>query len=156
LRVGAKSSPGEVDIAAGPATPSVSAKMICEDEALKDIEQVLGQHVTKPLVPTWNDHVYSCDYVFATGTIVLSVRELADDKSAQQFFDQLSTTRGSRNTIALGDAAFQANDDSVVVRKDAKVLDVNVSRMPPVFGAFTHANVGANVAAMIMGCWTGD
>ena len=49
-------------------TPSVSAKMICEAEAVNDIyEQATGVKTIAPFHPTWIDHIYSCDYVYPGG-----------------------------------------------------------------------------------------
>ena len=135
--------------------PSESAKMICADEARTEIEEKLGEKIVKPLVPTWVDHLYSCDYVFPDGTMVLSVKELPDIATTGTYFDQPATSRGTKTTLDFGEGGFQSNDDGVVVRKDNKVLDINVGGLPARVGEFARVDVGPNVAAVVMGCWVG-
>jgi hypothetical protein len=57
----------------------------------------------------------------------------------------------------VGQAAFDAPDDSVVVRKDFKVLDVDASGLPMQFGQplITRSEAAMRVALLVMGCWTG-
>lgn len=77
--------------------------------------------------PTYASGVYSWQYRYATGVMVLSVSEFRNAADTTQFFDQAKAARGTRRTIqGLGADAFQTNDGSVVVRKDFKVLDVDV------------------------------
>ncbi len=48
-------------------------------------------------------------------------------------------------------------DGSVVVRKDYKVLLIDVTKLPPQFGVppASRGDVAINVAETIMGCWSG-
>lgn len=152
------SSPAAVstEVTAGTALPSDAAKMICADEAREDIESALGQKVTKPLEPTWTNQLYSCAYVFAQGTMVLSVKELVDERGTRAYFDEVVSSLGQRRLFELGEEGFQANNGSVVIRKDNKVLDVDVTGLPARLGAYSRPDVGSTVAITIMGCWTGD
>jgi hypothetical protein len=155
------SSPTTVHVAIPvSADPSKSAKMICEDEAQTDIyEQATGIKTTSVTTPTWNDHVYSCDYVYPGGVkIGLSVKELSSEEETTQYFDSLATKLGKKQDVkSLGQGAFQTEDGSVVVRKDYKVLTIDVSKLPGQFGVppATRGDVAINVGAAIMGCWTG-
>jgi hypothetical protein len=66
---------------------------------------------------------------------------------------------GKARTLAnLGQGAFQTTDGSVVVRKDWKVLLVNISGLPAQFAVppTSPANVAVTVADVILGCWDGD
>ena len=113
---------------------------------------------TQPLQPTWADHVYSCKYVYANGSMTLSVKELANQAETDAYFASLATKLGKTKAIqSLGQGAFVTKNASAVVRKDYKVLTVDVSGLPPQFGTppDPRGNVALNVAATIMSCWTG-
>jgi hypothetical protein len=58
----------------------------------------------------------------------------------------------------LGDAAFAGPDGSVVVRKDFKVLRIDVGKLPAQFGQppRPRAEVATTAATIIMNCWTGN
>jgi hypothetical protein len=149
--------PGHVKKAAS-ADPSVSAKMICESEAANDIATVLGVKTTKPFKPTWTDHVYACDYVYPNGTMKMSVKEVSTPEETTAYYDQLASKLDKKTDLqGLGDGAFVAKNGDVVVRKDYKILHIDVQSLPKEFGSppDTRENDAINVAATIMGCWTG-
>ena len=138
--------------------PSVSAKMICADEAKKDIETALGGVKAQPLVPRWSDATYSCAYVFPSGTMALSVKELPNLPATSAYYAALQKKLGVRDgELGLGTAAFVAKNDDVVSRKDNKVLVIDVGGLPKLFGtpAQQRASVAINVGNVILGCWTG-
>ena len=63
--------------AVGRARPSEIAKMVCASEAQEDIATNLGNvQPTTVTTPTWKDSVYSCRYVYPSGAVTLSVKEL--------------------------------------------------------------------------------
>lgn len=132
--------------------------MICASEAQHDIAATLGIKTTRPVVPTWANHEYACAYIYPTGTIRLSVKQLRDKASTDRYFAETVARRGARQKLeGLGQYASTTDDDAVVVNKDDKVLVVDVQGLPARFGipADTRANVAESVAATIMGCWTG-
>jgi len=139
--------------------PSVSAKMICETEAQTDIyESATGVKTVAPFEPTWVDHVYSCDYVYPGGVMMrLAVKEVSSEAETTAYFDSLATKLHKTNATVGIPGAFQTRDGSVVVRKDFKVLLVDVTKLPERFGvpAAPRGDVAINVAAAIMGCWVG-
>jgi hypothetical protein len=59
--------------------------------------------------------------------------------------------------VSFGQGAFITTNGSVIVRKDYKVLDVDVSQLPQKFGQppQDRSNVALSVAATVMSCWTG-
>jgi hypothetical protein len=137
-------------------TPSVSAKMICGPEALKLINDDIGVKPVKPISPTWVDHVYSCDLVYKGGaTMTLSVKEVSTEPETTAYFDGLAKKLGNKETQVIGQGAFVTAKGSVVVRKDYKVLLVDVSKLPEKFGYDTRTNDAINVAYSIMECWVG-
>jgi hypothetical protein len=141
------------------ATPSASAKMICARETQTDIAKILGVHTTRPVVPTWNNHLYSCRYTYHNAFMVLSVKELPNQAQTNAYFTSLAHRLGQSqrpSPIARG-AFFTTKNRSAVVRKDYKVLLVDITGLPAQFGSppYTRADVAVKVAATIMSCWTG-
>ncbi len=148
--------------AAGPAPagsrPSPLARMVCSHEAAQKIDVLLGS-TADVSEPTWTAHTYACRYRFPGGTVVLSVKELSSWSQTVGYFRQLSRSLRSRGPLyGLGQAAFQAGDGAVVVRKDWKVLVVDPSGLSAGFvrSHTTTGNAALTVAAAIMLCWKGD
>ena len=51
----------------------------------------------------------------------------------------------------LAEGGFTKSDGSVVAMKDAMILTVDVTRLPPTEN--DRANVGIDVASTVLGCW---
>jgi hypothetical protein len=154
---GASSKSSQTTVAPPGAQPSESSRMICSKEAIDDIASSLGV-TAKVSTPTWVDHTYSCNYVYPQGVIKLSVKELANQAEVTALYNQDAKTLGRQNvSIAFGQGAFLTTNGSVIVRKDNKVLDVDVAGIPSKFGAppQDRSNVALSVAATVMSCWTG-
>jgi hypothetical protein len=141
------------------AAPSASAKMICAHETQTELAAVLGVHTTQPVVPTWTDHLYSCRYTYNNAVMMLSVKELSNKTETDGYFTSLAHRLGqTQRPQALDRGAFFTTKNlSVVVRKDYKVLLVDISGLPAQFGAppYSRADIAIKVAATIMDCWTG-
>jgi hypothetical protein len=139
--------------------PSKSARMVCAPEANRDIALALGVARAHISPPTWADHVYTCRYEYPQGAVTLAVKELDNAAQTQAYFAGLAAQLGRRpQQLALGDGAFITSNGSVVVRKDWKVLTVDVTALPARFGKqhLTASDTGEAVAATVMGCWTGS
>jgi hypothetical protein len=140
------------------ATPSDSAVMVCAAEAQRDMAATLGVGPTEVTAPTWTDHVYSCTYKYPNGYFVMSVKELDSLNQTVAYYDALRARLGERpGPIALGNGAFVATDGSVVVRKDFKVLLVDITHLPVQFGTppQDRSDAALSIAATVMSCWTG-
>jgi hypothetical protein len=140
------------------AEPSASSKMICSEEAQTDITASLGVKATVS-TPTWVDDVYGCKYVYPSGTINLSVKELDNEAETTAMYKSFETKLGRRpEVVSFGEGAFITTNGSVIVRKDFKVLDVDVSLLPQKFGQplQDRSDVALSVAATVMSCWTGE
>ena len=139
------------------ANPSVSAKMVCKKEVRGEIAAVLNVHEKRVTTPTWANHIYSCTYVYPSGSIVLSVKELVSAETTTAYFNRLEKKLGRAETLnGLAQGAFVAKNNDVVVRKDYKVLLVDVHSIPATFlPGMSRSDVATNIAAAIMGCWTG-
>ncbi len=151
------SSTTEAPLPAG-AHPSEIAKQVCQETARRDIASALGETATVS-VPTWVDHLYTCHYDYPTGSMVLSIKELSSWRQTMAYFNGLAARMGkTRSLQGLGQGAFQTTDGSIVVRKDWKVLLVDISGLPARFGVPATASgyVAVTVGDVILGCWEGD
>jgi hypothetical protein len=145
-------------------TPSVSAQMICQPEVKNEIrDSAMGVDTVQPLKSHWDvaTHTFSCDYVYENGAVMtLSVKEMSSPEETDAYFDSLAQQLGKKqvlNGLAPG-GAFSTPNGDVVAKKDYKVLLVDVSKLPAKFGIPANTPRGddaVNVAATIMGCWTG-
>ena len=136
--------------------PSDAAHIVCTDTARNEITGALGIDTTKPLAPTWSDHTYACRYVFADGSMLLSVKDLPDAAATTAWFDSLRTAAaGSTPLSGMGDGAIQEPNGDVVVRKDDAVLVVDVTALPANVGkpVRPRAVAARTVAQTVMICW---
>jgi hypothetical protein len=139
-------------------SPSAIARMVCAEEAAGEIAQVVGAKASVT-APTWADHLYSCGYLYREGTMVLSVKELSSWTQTYAYFDKLAETLHKTAPVkGLGQGAFVVSDGSVVVRKDWKILLVDISGLHGTVGSppSSRDTVALDAAAVILGCWSGD
>jgi hypothetical protein len=133
--------------------------MICQPEAVEEIAAALGVPTSAPPTASWSDHVYSCRYVYPSGVMVLSIKELPDEAATTAYYRAAQDSVGSHTPVqVLGQDGFAGPDGSLYVRKDFKVLRVDVSALPDRIGQrpYTRADAAFTVAAVIMSCWTGS
>src|SRR5262245_54991583 len=138
--------------------PSASALMVCSTEAQADIEEAIGVRVSSPPTSTFADHLFTCDYRYSGGTMVLTVKDMPDKASTDAYYSQaLGTVSKPRLLPGLGEGAFSDNKGTVYVRKDFKVLRVDTTGLPVSFGQPPHTRdvIAVAVAAAITLCWTG-
>jgi hypothetical protein len=138
--------------------PSAISKEVCSSDAQGEIKRVLGV-TANVATPTWTGHLYSCSYGYPDGAFVLSVKELSSWSQTDAYFHSLAGSMGDTGSLGnLGQGAFTTSDGSVVVRKDWKVLLVNIAPLPKQFGKppTSKADVAYTIAAIILGCWAGD
>jgi hypothetical protein len=96
--------------------------------------------------------VFSCSYSFDGGTLELSVRDLHTLPQAREYFRDLRKRESVGGALSgLADGGFTTSDGSVVAMKDAMVLTVDVTRLPPT--RIGKSDVGIDVAATVMHCW---
>jgi hypothetical protein len=132
--------------------------MVCSGDGQSDIAGALGVHTSAPVTATWADHLYSCTYRYPGGDMVLSVKELAGTASTTAYYTAAEQQLGAGEAVAgLGQGAYQGADGSMVVRKDDKVLQVDVAALPAQVGAppIDRVEAAVRVAIVVMGCWSG-
>jgi len=108
---------------------------------------------------TWVDHRYSCRYKYPDGSFDLSVKELSSWPETFGYFRGIGNQLGNVETLGdLGQGAYQTSGGDVVVRKDWKVLFVDIAGLPAQFGEppTSAPDVAYTVADIIMACWAGD
>lgn len=132
--------------------------MICETEVRGEIAQALSVTETR-VASTWSkqQHLYSCTYIYSRGKIVLSVKELSNERETTAYYDATRTKFGGKNVIpGLAQGASLLDNDDVVARKDYKVLLVDVQGIPANFArGLYRSGVATSIATVIMACWTG-
>ena len=139
-------------------TPSQISKMVCTREAQREIAQTLGVRASVS-TPTWIEHTYSCRYRYPDGGFVLTIKELSSWSQTLAYYSGIGRNQGRTATVPnLGQGAFQTDNGSAVVRKDWKVLTVDISGLPPQFGRppTSRGDVAVTVADVILACWSGD
>jgi len=155
--LGALPAAGRAPLPAG-RNPSVISQMVCRPKAQREIAQVLGVRA-RVSRPTWVDHLYSCRYQYSDGDFALSVKELSSWAQTKAYFAGLGKQLGDTQSVTgLGQGAFETKDGSLVVRKDYKVLLVDISGLPAQFGKppTSASDVGNTIGDLILGCWSGD
>jgi hypothetical protein len=143
---------------AGDEAPATATTMICQTEAAQKIDSAVGVEATVS-ISTWSGHVYSCTYRYPSGSMQLSVKELSNLTQTDAYYHQLGVRMGDTGAVPnLGQGAFHTTNGSIVVRKDSKVLLVDVTGLPAQFGQppTTSGNVALTVADVILACWSGD
>jgi hypothetical protein len=138
--------------------PSAIATMPCQAKTQRELAQALGERATVRH-PTWAEHRYTCTYRYAEGSYTLSIQELSSWSQTFAYYDRFKRTDGELRPLGnLGQGAYQTKNGDVVVRKDWKVLLVDISHLPARFGKPPTAAryVAVTVADVILGCWAGD
>ncbi len=144
------------EVTATPTGPSDLAQMVCASEAQEDIAEAVGVPPQRVEAPTWQDRLYTCRYVYADGSFVMSVKELKNALETTDYFESLQKKLGDVQDVdGLGQGGFITPNGSVVVRKDFKVLLVDDSALPATMSSppLTPGNVAMLVAKTIMACW---
>ena len=138
--------------------PTASAQMVCATEGQAAINAAFNLTGLVVTTPTWVDHLYSCTYQYPSGSFDLSVKELPSIAATVDYFTSMKAKFTGAQTLALGQDGFISSDGTSVVRKDNKVLVVDVSKLPARFGTPPQSHTVASqiVAVTLLGCWTGD
>lgn len=139
--------------------PSPQAEMVCQPEAQADIQDLIGVVPTKVGPLQYTDHVSTCRYTYPDGSFVLIVQDLPNDITTTKAFEALAGKLGRVDAIDLPDAdAFTTTGGSIVLRKDQKVMLVDVTGLPSTFGSppSPRADAARLIMKAVLGCWTGE
>jgi hypothetical protein len=140
------------------AQPTASAMMVCGSEGQTALNAAFKVTALRVTTPTWVDHLYGCTYQYPVGSFTISVKELPNIPTTVDYFTSLKAKYTIAQQIALGQDGFTTTDGTSIVRKDNKVLVVDVANLPAQFGAPPQSPTQASVtiAATLLGCWTGE
>lgn len=89
---------------------------------------------------------------------MLTVHEAANDRAATAYTaQQRSTAVGEKDLVGLNPGAFGTADGVVVLQKDNDTMRVDTSGLSPQSRLYARrAAYAYNIAAVVLGCWTGD
>lgn len=139
--------------------PSQAAKMICTDETRDNIATALSVTPDPKPAATWQGGTYTCTYGLPGGTIVLSVHESPDAPTAAAYTAGLRPSLpDATNLTGLTPTAFGTTTGLIVLQKDNDTLRVDTSALAAQTDPlYKHrADFAYEIAAIIMGCWTGS
>jgi hypothetical protein len=151
---GGSSSNGGDAVAHGSARKGVgpAAREVCEPMVRDSVPSAVGAPVVGEPVSTVRGNTFSCNYPFETGTLDLSVRDLHTLRAAREYFRNLRSREGVGDALSgLAAGGFTRGDGSVVAMKDAMILTVDVTRVPPT--PVDKTSVAIDVASTVLGCW---
>jgi hypothetical protein len=132
--------------------------MVCLPKTQREVNETLGVEASVS-TPTWVDHAYSCVYRYPDGQFKVTVKELSSWPQTLATFAGFGHEQGRSAGIPnLGQGAYQTANGSVIVRKDWKILTVDISGLPEQFGKppTSRGDVAVTVADLILACWAGD
>ncbi|HMG25580.1 MAG TPA: hypothetical protein VKH36_02070 [Acidimicrobiia bacterium] len=140
---------GSARTGAGPAT-----REVCESMVRDSVPATVGVPLAGDPVSGVRGDTFSCRYVFAGGTLDLSVRDLHTVARARKYFRALRGREGVNDALTgLADGGFTKADGSVVAMKDAMILTVDVTALPPT--PADRTGIAIDLAGAVLGCWTG-
>jgi hypothetical protein len=151
---GGSSGGGGEAIAHGSARKGVgaAAREVCEPMVRDSVPAAVGTPVVGEPVSAVRGETFSCNYSFQGGALNLSVRDLHTLRAAREYFRDLRSREGVGDALTgLASGGFTKADGSVVAMKDAMILTVDVTQLPPT--RVEKANVAIEVASTVLGCW---
>jgi hypothetical protein len=149
---------GPAVVTALPDAPSPQAEMVCAPEAQQDIQDLIGVVPTAVGPIQYANHTSTCRYAYANGAFTLVVQDLPNDITTTRTYEALAGTLGKMDSIDLPDAqAFTTNDGSIVLRRDTKVMLVDVTQLPGTFGSppSPRADAARLIMKAVLNCWVG-
>jgi hypothetical protein len=154
---GGGSSAGSEGIAHGSARngPGRAAGEVCEPMVRDAVPATVGLPLAGEPASAVRGDTFSCVYAFDGGTLDLSVRDLHTIGQARRYFRDLRRRDAVGDALSgLAEGGFTKADGSVVAMKDAMVLTVDVTALPPT--QVDRSGIAIDLAATVLGCWTGD
>jgi len=149
---------GPAVVTALPDTPSPQAEMVCAPEAQQDIQNLIGVVPTAVGPIQYANHTSTCRYAYSNGAFTLVVQDLPNDLTTARTYEALAGKLGKVDRIDLPDAeAFTTNDGSIVLRRDTKVMLVDVTQLPGTFGSppSPRADAARLIMKAVLNCWVG-
>jgi hypothetical protein len=154
---GGGSSAGSAGIAHGSARngPGRAAGEVCEPMVRDSVPSTVGLPLAGEPASAVRGDTFSCVYSFDGGKLDMSVHDLHTIGQARRYFQDLREREAVGDALSgLAEGGFTKADGSVVALKDAMVLTVDVTALPPT--QVDRSGIAIDLAATVLGCWTGD
>jgi hypothetical protein len=151
-------SVGPAVVTALPDVPSPQAEMVCQPEAQQDIQDIIGVVPTAVGPIQYVNHTSTCRYAYPNGAFTLVVQDLPNDITTARTYEALAGKLGRVDKIDLPDAeAYTTNDGSIVLRRDTKVMLVDVTQLPGTFGnpPSPRGDAARLIMKAVLNCWVG-
>lgn len=139
--------------------PSDAAKMVCGDQPMDRITDILDLQQDPHTVNSWADSTFTCIYHLDEGALEISVKEAASQAKALTYFDAMQALARDAKPIEglanLGFPAYETADGSAVFQKDSFVLQVDASDLPATLGPdnITRNALAYQLSTTILACW---
>jgi hypothetical protein len=128
-----------------------AAREVCEPMVRESVPVAVGAPLAGEPISAIRNDTFSCRYTFDGGVLVLSVRDLRTLEQAREYFRELRDRDEVAQALSgLAEGGFTTSDGSVVAKKDAMILTVDTTELPP---GVEKGNVGIDVAATVLECW---
>jgi hypothetical protein len=128
-----------------------AAREVCEPMVRESVPVAVGAPLLGEPISATRGDTFSCRYAFDGGALVLSVRDLRTLGQARERLRELRDRDGVTEALpGLAEGGFTSSDGSVVAKKDAMILTVDTTELPP---GVEKANVAIEVAAAVLECW---
>ena len=151
---------GLVGAIAGPATAKVTkpnaaaralAAEVCEEMVSDAAVGIAGEELLAPQQGSWAGWRYTCPYQFEGGALMVTVDVFKSVAAAKQGFKQVRDREVDPTRLfGIGQQAFQAEDFTLVSRKDNFLLTVDPTSLPT--GIDRDAMAFATTRA-VFDCW---
>jgi hypothetical protein len=135
--------------------PGPAAREVCEPMVRDSVPSAIGLPVVGEPVSAVRGDTFSCRYELEGGALELSVRDLHTLRKAHEYFRAARGREGVNDALSgLAEGGFTKSDGSVVAMKDAMILTVDVTALPPT--RIEKTGIAIDLAATVLGCWTGE
>jgi hypothetical protein len=138
--------------------PGRKAREVCSPMIRQAVEYEVGAPLDGRPAEAVDGDTFTCTYTVGGGTIPMRVHDLKRVPAAKaEFTADRAAARAAGTGIeelpGLGHGAFVQDDGTLVVRKDAMVLTVDMTGFPAPADGRDPSTISTNLGVAVMGCW---
>ena len=127
------------------------AAEVCEEMVGDAAIDAAGEELVTPQQGAWDGWRYTCPYQFDGGTLAVNVDVFESVAAAKTGFAKVRDKTTDRTRLyGIGQQAFQADDLTLVSRKDNFVLTVDPTALP---ARFNRDHIVWATTLAVFGCW---
>ncbi len=154
LTIAAVAAPA-VPAAAKVAKPNAAARElaaeVCEEMVGDAAVDAAGEELVAPQQGAWSGWRYTCPYQFDGGMLAVNVDVFQSVVAAKRGFSEIRDKTADRTRLyGIGQQAFQADDLTLVSRKDNFVLTVDPTALPV---RFNRDGIVWATTLAVFDCW---